>query len=360
MVLIILPNFSAGGAERVTINLANNLSYSKDVHLIVFNDYGPLRKHLSKNVVVHNLDKPSLRQSILLIIRLIKKLKPKVVFSSIGYINIATISIKTVFRYSFRTIIREANLPSISLKNNKANFLFKFLYKKLYPKANLILASSQRMKLEFINDFNINNSHINVINNPVDIKHIRKLAKEKINHPAFNISKEIIFITAGRLTVQKNHKELIDNFINLNKKNSRLLILGDGELKMDLKNYIQLKQVSDKVILLGYVENPWAWFSIGDAFLLSSSWEGMPNAALEALACGLPVIATPNCGGLPDLTTELDKDSLTISKMGDEFIHAMKKVKKINSFSSRKSLLPELFDVHHFVKKIGHFYNDLL
>ncbi len=74
---------------------------------------------------------------------------------------------------------------------------------------------------------------------------------------------------------------------------AHLTILGDGPRNTKLHDMIISLGVEEKVNLAGFIKNPWAYYAGADTFLLSSRWEGMPNAALEALACGTPVIATP-------------------------------------------------------------------
>ena len=81
VIIFLLPNFSGGGAERVAINLFLEL-YKRGHHieLIVFNDDGPLRTLIPKNVPIHSLEVKSLRKSIFKLIRKIRSLSPKIIF----------------------------------------------------------------------------------------------------------------------------------------------------------------------------------------------------------------------------------------------------------------------------------------
>jgi len=72
----------------------------------------------------------------------------------------------------------------------------------------------------------------------------------------------------------------------------RLLILGEGEDKFKLRILIEKYGIEECVQLLGFINNPYPYLKRADAFVLSSKWEGFPNALLEALACGTPVVAT--------------------------------------------------------------------
>jgi glycosyltransferase involved in cell wall biosynthesis len=77
-----------------------------------------------------------------------------------------------------------------------------------------------------------------------------------------------------------------------NKAAARLIILGEGEERGRLEALIEASGLSGDIDLHGFVENPYAYLSRADAFVLSSRWEGLPTVLIEALACGCPVVAT--------------------------------------------------------------------
>lgn len=129
-----------------------------------------------------------------------------------------------------------------------------------------------------------------IIPNPVDKKF-------------FEIERDSKFgqiITVGRLTEQKNQKLLIDAFKKVHNRydNIRLLICGDGEKKIQLEKYIKKNDLEDCIRLCGNVENIEEYLQKAFLFVLPSDYEGMPNALMEAMAVGLPVISTNcPCGG---------------------------------------------------------------
>jgi glycosyltransferase involved in cell wall biosynthesis len=95
------------------------------------------------------------------------------------------------------------------------------------------------------------------------------------------------------LTQQKDFPTLIEAFRLLrDKAMARLIILGEGEERGQLEALIMASGLSADVDLHGFVENPYAYLSRADAFVLSSRWEGLPTVLIEALACGCPVVAT--------------------------------------------------------------------
>ncbi|MFV1980933.1 MAG: glycosyltransferase, partial [Rhodothermia bacterium] len=97
----------------------------------------------------------------------------------------------------------------------------------------------------------------------------------------------------GRLTAAKNYPLLLRAFQTLlQSRDANLLILGEGEERAKLQGLIHDLGIEDHVLLPGYVENPWAYMSKADLFVLSSKWEGLPTVLVEALALGIRVVST--------------------------------------------------------------------
>jgi glycosyltransferase involved in cell wall biosynthesis len=97
----------------------------------------------------------------------------------------------------------------------------------------------------------------------------------------------------GRLTTQKGFDMLIDVFAKLLSYHNdwNLVIMGEGVLKGELKSITRELNIERSVVFAGRVENPFSILSRCDLFVLSSRFEGFPNALLEAMACGLPVVS---------------------------------------------------------------------
>ena len=180
MILFILPSFAGGGAERVLLNILIQLHHrGSNVQLIVFNRDGPLRKMLPEEIVCHNLNSLTLRKALFPLILKIHLLKPKVIFSTLSYVNLSLIFIRFFIRAKFLIFAREANLPSISISNNKFPTFMNFIYRRLYQYADKIICSSLRMKNELIEHFDISEKKLFILPNAVDEDLIRKMATKK-------------------------------------------------------------------------------------------------------------------------------------------------------------------------------------
>jgi glycosyltransferase involved in cell wall biosynthesis len=340
LMLFILPSFAGGGAERVTINLLTSLhNRNYPVCIIVFNKSGPLLSMVPNDVPVYNLGTCSLIRSIVPLLKKIRQLNPKVIFSTLGYINMPLLAIRWLLPRKIEIWVREANLPSISLPNNMWPKLMNTLYRLLYNKADKLICTSTRMRDEFIKYFSVPESIIEILPNPVDEDKIRALSmpKERFDRGG------VCYIAAGRLTFQKGFDRLLCWFSKLENKKSTLTILGDGVLKDELIRETESFNIQNRVKFIGFCDNPWKWYAGADVFLLSSRWEGMPNSVLESLACGTPVIATEESGGIKEITKQKRNNSVVIVSGAQQFVKAMNSVKIKNQNYQSNSLLPERY-----------------
>ncbi len=347
-----MPNFSGGGAERVAINILTGIHNSGHlVDIIVFDKSGPLIALVPEDIQIHALRTLRLRKSIIALIKKIRQLKPKVIFSTLGYINIALLFIRWLLPKKTKIFIRGANLPSISLPNNPHTKLMNILYMYLYRKSDKLICSSKIMKSEFSSDFLIPESIMEVLPNPVDIDMIRNSCPSIKRFDRGGVC----YISAGRLNYQKGFDRLLYWLSSVNNKTSTLVILGDGGLKCDLLRKVELLNLQKQVKFIGFCDNPWQWYAGADAFLLSSRWEGMPNSALESLACGTKVIATDESGGIK----EIDNNSVIIAKDSVEFINAMKEVNIKNKKNKCSSLLPMKYEKKNVSSIVERWLNEV-
>ena len=353
MIIFLLPCFSGGGAERVVLNLLTGLHRrGYPVGIIVFNKNGPLLSMVPVDVPIYNLYTLTLKRSIGPLIKKLRQLKPKVVFSTLGYINVTLLIISWLLPRKTKIWIREANLPSISLPNNSKPKLMHYLYRFLSPKADKLICTSMRMKNEFISNFSVSESMIEVLSNPVDVELIRK---SSLPIRYFD-NGGVRYVASGRLIFQKGFDRLLHWFSELDNKKSTLVILGDGNSRIDLIQLSNQLNLQGRVKFVGFCDNPWQWYAGADVFLLPSRWEGMPNVALESLACGTPVIATKESGGIKEI---VENDDIIIVNSEKQFVDAMNKVDMKDKSFIFNSLLPNRFRKENVVSIVEGWLNEI-
>lgn len=346
--LAVLPDLGGGGAQRVVLTLLNGLAArGRSVELITFDAHGPLAKMLNQGIAVRDLGCARLRTAIPGLVGHIRKRRPRVVFSSLGYVNLSLAALKPFLPAGTHLWLREANLPSISLKHSPYPWIMRRGYSACYPRSARVISSSERMKAELIADYSIKSSLIHILPNPVDVDAIRSTAASK----PLARSKGPRLVAVGRLTLQKGFDRLIDMLAQLDSADCRLVIAGDGPLSSELRELAHARGVTGQVEFTGFIPAPWSLVAGADAFLLPSRWEGMPNAALEALACGVPVIATPESGGISEVAEQAQPGAVTVTEAGPDFIAAMRRVTARRETFLRPSLLPPAYHVDSVIDR---------
>jgi glycosyltransferase involved in cell wall biosynthesis len=134
---------------------------------------------------------------------------------------------------------------------------------------------------------------IDVIPNSIDLKTIKKLAKENIEKKYRKIFKHKVIINVGNLRIAKGHWHLIRAFKEVKTvfPNIKLVIIGSGSTRR-LTSIVKLLNLEEDVFFLGWQRNPYKFLSRSDIFVFPSLWEGFGIALLEAMACGIPIVAS--------------------------------------------------------------------
>jgi len=153
-----------------------------------------------------------------------------------------------------------------------------------------IIVPSQGVKDDLVKNLGAQGGKISVIYNGIDINNVREMAAQPLDAPDTYAGKTII--TACRLNAQKDFITLLKAFKEVREKiDSRLIIVGDGELKDEIIGYTGKLGIKKDVIITGFQKNPFKFIGKADVFVLSSFFEGFSNVIVEAMALGIPVVA---------------------------------------------------------------------
>lgn len=291
-----LPSLYGGGAERVILLLAHKIALrGYQVDLVLANKSGPYLTNVHDPIRLVDLKASRPFTAIPSLVRYIRKERPNVILSTMFHANLAMLWAIWLSGVPVRSIVREANPLSFDLKisRNWTTFLMPWLLQKSYAMANHIIALSHGVADDLARTISLPRDKIKVIYNPVDYKVIHRLAKAPVNHPWLQVEGKRVVIAIGRFCEQKDFPTLIKAFALVSKEiDSRLIILGQGESQGQMVKLIESLGLSEKVSLPGFTSNPFAYMSKADVFVLSSRWEGLGNVLIEALVCGVPIIAT--------------------------------------------------------------------
>lgn len=267
-----------------------------DITLIVCEKRGKYLDMLPNDIQLIELNTMHVSSSVIPLARTLRQLNPEIVFSTLTHMNIATIISVLLSRVKAKVVVREATIYSMAYKNSRGlkTVILHYLVRYLYRIANKVIFLSHGAAKDFHNLFpNLDCNKSKVIYNPVAIDEICKLKLEPICEMKWDhIAPKIIIV--GRLAKVKGHKILLDALkLALEKiPKAKLIILGIGDEQEHLESYAVKIGVASQVSFLGFKDNPYKYMTQSNVFVLPSLWEGFGHVIVEAMACGVPVIAS--------------------------------------------------------------------
>ena len=284
---------AVGGAERMTLTFAKQLNkdiFNVCVCIIEIPNNNNIRDFISGHFKVTSLKAfsgESVIKTMFSLAKIIREENPDIVFSSLFEINIRLLLLSPFF-LGIRFVIRNNNYLAIT--SVKQRWAMRFTY----PWASCLIAQTQEMKDELIQDLKISPSKIVVIHNPVDVETIdQKLS----NYESFMNKEKVNYVAVGRFTHQKGQDILVKAFWQVCKSepNSELYVVGrydeNDEFFKDVINWTVEHGVADKIHLVGFTDNPYIYMKNANCLVLPSRMEGLPNVLIESLYIGTPVAA---------------------------------------------------------------------
>jgi glycosyltransferase involved in cell wall biosynthesis len=170
--------------------------------------------------------------------------------------------------------------------------------RRAYRAAERIVAVSQRVATSLTEELGLDARRIHTIYNPIVTARLHEQATAPLDDPWFAPGAPPVVLGVGRLAPQKDYPTLIRAFAQVRAgREARLVILGEGPERRALEELTRHLGVAADVKLPGYDHNPFRYMSRASVFALSSLYEGLPGALIQAMACGCRVISTDGPGG---------------------------------------------------------------
>lgn len=298
-ILFVIPNLSIGGAEKNLLNISRYLSQNHNVTILSFGTYDKLiKKEISNNVLFIQLNSSNFLISLSKLLIFLKENKFDHVISFLNSANLACLITNFILRNKFKLYISIRNHLSshynLSLKDkiiiNSIKIFLNYCEK--------IICVSEYVAKDSIDNFSFPKSKIKVIYNPVIDESFVKKTKEKISKKYLKkITKNRYLCCVGSLSQQKDFITVLKAF-NLikNKISYNLVIVGEGNQKKMLENFITINNLKNRVFLIGNLSNPLPIIKKCSIFISSSLWEGLPSVIIEALYFRKFIVMS-NCPG---------------------------------------------------------------
>jgi glycosyltransferase involved in cell wall biosynthesis len=336
-VLLVLPSFAMGGAERVMVVLSRALALSGvRVTVIALDARGPLRDELERGhqdgpvagVELFDLGRSRARMSLVRLVRVIRRQRPTLVLVSQTHLTTLIALVRPLLGDA-RVIARA---PSMWRGGPRETAIVRLLRRLAHRRVDLVVASSEEMRAELAG---LLRRRVEVLANPVDVAALRRSALRAEATPGEGRQ----FVCVSRLTAGKGIEDLLRAFSRSAAADDRLLLIGDGPERGAVVALVSELGLSDRVRLTGTVPDPAPLVAAADVLVVPSHSEGMPNAALEALAVGTPVLATTDLVTLTALARRCEEGTVRLATR-DLLGEALAATPRLTA-GPRPSLLPD-------------------
>jgi glycosyltransferase involved in cell wall biosynthesis len=296
--IAIVTSFSGdGGVERVTVNLlAGLLERGCRIDLLLSGARGPYLGWIPGDVRVIKLPSDHMRLNPLALARYLRRSAPTALLAVKHRSVVTAVWARALSGASTRLVgcIHTNVLAAIRGKGRLREAAWRLSMRTHYRRTDAMVAVSGGVADALAGMSGLPRERIAVIPNPVVSPRLHELAKAPAPHPWLEADAGCpVVVGVGRLTAQKDFDTLIRAFARLRAaRRCRLLILGRGDLLGSLQELARREGVADDVAFPGFVDNPYAYLARARLFVLSSRWEGSPLVLTEALALGVPAVAT--------------------------------------------------------------------
>ncbi len=314
-ILIIVGALSVGGAENMIYELTKNINRDLfDVSILCYlgKRMSSIEEKIEKstNIIYMNETGKAGVKSLSSVFRVINSINPDIIHAHLGGMVYA---IPWAFIHPRKALMITAHTRADKAFKKKVEWLLRMMLK--YQKdRTMIVAVSEENNIAIKKYFSVNDEVCRCINNGIAID---KFYREE--HSCFT------FINVAQHDQNKNQIAIIravEKILKTGRKVS-LLLVGDGPCHNNLKSEVRRLGLSNSVIFTGQVSDPEKYYAQADVYAQTSFQEALPLSVLEAMAAGLPIIAT-NVGGLRDV---VDKNGILIPAGDDEaLVSAMIKI----------------------------------
>jgi glycosyltransferase involved in cell wall biosynthesis len=312
-ICFVLPSLNGGGAERAAVQILNALDPSRwRRSMYLFERTGAYLDDVDPGVSVAAGTGGTRLRRWLDLRRFLHRSQPELVVSFLSYLSVLTAARAAAI--GARVAFDQQTPVSAFLDDADYRWrgswrrrVFSLAARVGYRRADAIIATSRGVGDDLREAFGVPASRVRIVHNPVDLAKVAAAAAEPIEPAIARDWSRPAIVAAGRLADAKNYPLLIDAVLELRRTvPACLYILGAGERESALREQVARLGLGGAVVLCGFQANPWKFMARADVFALSSRYEGFGNVLVEAMSCGVPVVATSSPGTREIVTDGVD------------------------------------------------------
>ena len=295
MISILLPDLSSGGAERVNLDLAHEfVRTGHDVEFVLMQARGELLEEARNSFSVVDLATPRARSLPFALARYLRQRRPDALLAAMWPLTaIAPLALR-LSGHRCKVLVSEHGILSAQYRDwGRFHLLLLRLSTSLgYRHINFRIGVSAGVAADMASLSGMRKDAFEVVHNPVPPRAVPEQAALDIADRLWCGPSGARILTVGTMKAVKNHPLLLRAFALLDRPDTRLMFVGDGDGREALLSLARELGVTDRVIFAGFHPDPTPFYKTADLFVLSSNDEGFGNVIVEALACGTPVVST--------------------------------------------------------------------
>ena len=293
-VALFAPSLGGGGAEKAMLEIARELARLRfAVDFLVTRGGGAFWGLVPENVRLLNLNSWKAVTALPGLVRYLRRERPAALLSTLEAGNVTALLAKRFFVRDLHLVVRQEVNCTAHFQDRGFRIRVAIVaMKRLLPAADAVVTGSLGVA-EDLRRTTPRAARVWAVPSPVVTPELLEQAASPVDHPWFDDRRTPVILTAGRLVAQKDQPTLLRAFSEIRKaRPARLMILGVGPDGGKLMALARELGIHDDVDFRGFQSNPIAYMARARLFVLSSIYEGLPVALIEAMACGTPVVST--------------------------------------------------------------------
>lgn len=303
-IAFLMPSAGWGGIERKNVHFANELARRgiRVDMLLSRSETPPYADCLQEGISVLPLHANHKATAVPKVAAYLNAERPDVLITAKDHGAKVGILAGRLSRARTKVVLGIGNTLSVSERRQVRRLGVRLLYRF----ADRIFGNSQGVVEDLVAAFGLPARKVALVRNPVVTEELPALSAEAVDHPWLQPERPFATVIAcGRLRPQKDFPTLLRALAAVrSQRDCRLVLLGGGSERERLEALAGELGIAEAVSMPGVVANPYAYLAKADLFVLSSLWEGLPNALIEALACGVPCISTDCPSGPREILQE--------------------------------------------------------